>query len=430
MPGARSRRRPLALVAVLATATAGCAESPQPVVPFDPSVAEQALPAVAEALLDGEPERALAELDRAAAAGELPDGALYLRGVALVDAHRAAEARAAFESEITVHSGDAAAHTQLARLLLDEGRADEAAAHLQQVRELQPGFPPALLQSGRLALLKRDDEQAQRCFRDYLAQDPYGEAAAEAHAALGEIAKRRAPDAADEARAHAATAEQLRQVHGLLRGSSARLHKDPRDADAAHGVAMAWLGLYVTAGPDPRLLANAEQALSVVLAVRPEDPRSLMDLGFIRTEQRRFDEALELSRRALAIDAQYSPAHVTLGGLLLRSGRADEGLAEFERGLQTARGPEEELRARIELVRCLASRPAPADWRRALEEARPLLEQDRDGHLGVAAVMQEVQRRLDAAQAAAPGGGGPAQPAPDEPARPPERPASSGGPDG
>jgi tetratricopeptide (TPR) repeat protein len=383
---------------VLAAGLAGCTESARIVVPFDPSSAEARLPEVAAALSEGDPARALVELDRAATAGELPDGALYLRGLALMESGRASEARAAFEAELTAHPGDGHAHALLARLLIDAGQLDDAGAHLQQARELAPGFLPVLLQSGRLALLTGDDEQAQRSYRDFLAHEPYGEAAVEAHTALGEIAARRGPAAAAEARAHAEAAAHLRQVHDLLDGDVARLRKDPRDAEAAQGVAMGYLSLYVAVGADPRLLGQAEQALSAVLAVAPEDPHALSNLGFIRAEQRRYDEALELARRAVASDEGYSSAHVNLGGLLLRDGRADEALAAFERGLQTARGPDEELRARIELVRCLASRPTPADWQRALEEARPLIEQDQDGHLGVVAAMQDVQRRLDAAQ--------------------------------
>ncbi len=405
-----ARRAPSGTARVLAAAglivalvlASACSDAPRLVVPFDPAAAEAQLPTVMAALRDRDPGLALAELDRLGAAGGLPDGAETVRGLALLDAGRFDEARAALERELAAHPGDATAHTLLARMLIDEGRLDESAAHLDEARQLAPGLQPALLQSGRLALLRNDDERAQRFYRDALSRDPYGEPAVEAHTALGQIAARRGPEAAADAQAHAETAANLRRLHDYLTSYEARLRQDPADAEASYGVATAYLSLYVNMGGDPRLLQQAEKALAHVLGLTPDDARALYNLGFVRAEQGRLDEALELSRRAVASNDGYSPAHLNLGLLLTRLGRADDALAEFERALEVAQAPEDALRARFELVRCLAARSQPDDWSRALQAGASLLDQDPDGRLGIRPLIESLKRRLEAPSPPAP----------------------------
>ena len=63
--------------------------------------------------------------------------------------------------------------------------------------------------------------------------------------------------------------------------------------------------------------------------VAPESPRAWAGLSHAVRLAGRLDDALELSQRALEIDATYAPAHLTHAYNLLSAGRRDEALLEI-----------------------------------------------------------------------------------------------------
>ena len=128
-----------------------------------------------------------------------------------------------------------------------------------------------------------------------LANDPVGPQAAEAHHALAQIAVRRGDPIAAR---HESSSNYLEQVHQYLSLARATLVDDPGNVNERFRIASIFLDLFHACG-DGRLtvssvqkvqrilLDRAEEALLAVLDLAPEDPRSLFNMGFVRTMQNR-----------------------------------------------------------------------------------------------------------------------------------------------
>jgi len=395
------RRRPQPRVspwlpALLLALMTACGPAAPPQL-FDPQAAAERMPNVIDALQRGQPEVALQRLDELAAAGPLPDGADTWRAMALHDAGRIPQALSVAGRELARHPGNAHLLALRGQLLAEEGRLDEALRDLALARELAPGLPAVQLASGRLALLRDDDELAARAFRDYLLHDPYGPAAIEAHVALAQVLARRGPAEQGEATRHQQTAEHLRQLHSYLSSYRSRLADHPDDLAAAFGVATAYLNLYVNMGQDPRLLGQAESALQHLLTLAPEDVRGLYNLGFVRAQQRRFDEALQLSARAVALEPDHVEARLNLALLHARLGQRAEAIEHLEQLAQRATRETDRLRAHFELGQIHAAGAGPESAVRALQHYREALELGPpDDPLGLAERVQQLADRLQA----------------------------------
>jgi len=392
--GAISKRLPLAALLLTALLLPACGDDSGPVTPWEPSAVEAALPDVAAALTAHDAQRALTLLDGLAVRGLLPEGAGHLRAMALSDLGRVMEAEEAWERQLREHPGDGRGQALLAQLMLDSGRLDEAAPHLQRALEVAGRDPIVLFVAGRGALLADKDEEATRRFRDYLAADPYSRHAAEAHHALAQIGARAGPAAAPEAEQHEELASRLTRLHDFLSSYQARLADNPQDAEAAYGVATAYLNLYVSMGHDVRLRDTAEQALLHVLALKVDDARALYNLGFIRTEEQRLTEARELFEKSLAVNPDYSPARQNLGMLLLKLGRREEGRAHLQLIVATAEGREEIARARLQLAESFEHGTEPGDVERAVEQYQALIVLYPDDELGVRPSLDKLQAKL------------------------------------
>jgi tetratricopeptide (TPR) repeat protein len=392
-----ARALPRACLATALALAGACGGEEGPVTPWEPSAVEAALPDVSAAVAAGDSQRALQLLDARAVRGELPDGSLHLRAMVLADLGRLAEATSAWERQLREHPGDGRGHALLAQLLLDAGRLDEATPHLQRALALAGRDPVVLFVAGRAAFLRDDDEEATRRFRDYLVADPYSRQAAEAHTALAQIAARAGPQAQQEAGQHQAVAARLTQLHDFLSSYQRRLADDPRDAEAAYGVATAYLNLYVSMGRDSRLRDTAERALQHVLSLRLDDHRALYNLGFIRTEQQRWAEARELFERSLSVQPDYAPARQNLGMLLVKLGETEAGRAHFERIIASEAGKEDVARARLQLAELYEHGSDPGDAARAIEQYRALLELYPDDELGVRPSLEKLQQLQGAA---------------------------------
>ncbi len=378
----RCRARALALLLLLRPAA--CGDEAAPVVPFDPAVAEPRLVEVVGALRAGDGAGALAELDELAAAGPLPEGALHYRALALEAAGRGGEAEQAWREEVAVHPGNARAQAGLARRLMDGGRLDEAAEHLGLATRLAPADVVVRLLAGRLTLLRGEDESALRAFQDVLQADPWGDGAVEAHTGLAQIlARRGGPDVALAER-HAATARHLHELRAYLDSYQLRLRRDPQDAEAAYGVATAYLSLY-TDYSDVRLRDQAEAALNHVLSLEADDARALYNLGFVRAEQGRYDEALGISRRAVEADPALTAARINLALLCQKLGRTDEARGQLEHVASEAPLPADRARAHANLAHLLSEGDAGPELRAAaLSHAEAALALDPSDPFGMA----------------------------------------------
>jgi tetratricopeptide (TPR) repeat protein len=388
---------------LLALLLAACGETT--LQPFDAGAAEAALPAVAAALREGDGSTALAELERAAAAGPLPDGALLLRALALDMNGRAEEAQQALQQELEAHPGDGRARALLARHRLEAGELDEAAAELKLARQLAPDDLVVRLIGGRLALARHDDEAALRAFQDVLAEDAWGSAAVEAHSGLAQILARRGPAEAAVARAHEQAAAHLAQLRAALAEARARQRSDPRDVEASWALAATWLGLFRELN-DGRLRDEAEAELQRMLKLAPHDARALYSLGFLRGTQRRFDEALDLSRRAVAAAPDDVQARVNLSLLLAQTGHAAEAVPHMEVVAQQAPELIDRVRAHADIAHLLSDSTDSTQKALAASHARAALDLMPSDPFGVRKLLDKLE------------GSGQAPPAPSKPAGP------------
>jgi tetratricopeptide (TPR) repeat protein len=383
-PRVSGRAAPLAarVVCLLAALLPACGESAPPP-PWEPSAVEAALPDVADALEAGSSQQALDLLNARAVGKPLPDGAEHLRALALSDLGRTREAEDAWKRQLQAHPGDGRGHALLGMLLLDGGKAEEAAPHLALAQALASRDPVVQFVSGHVALLQHDDETASRSFRDSLTGDPFGRLAADAHRALAQIGARAGPAGKADADQHEQTATRLTQLRGRLAAGERQLVQHPADAEAAYSVATAWLDLYVSMGRDSRLRATAERALAAVLALKADDARALYNLGFLRVEEGRSSEAQDLFRKSLAVAPDFAAPRQSLGMLLATLGRGEEARAEFQRIIDGKAGPDDIARARLQLAEQYEHGTDPGDRDRAIEQYRALLELYPDDRLGV-----------------------------------------------
>ena len=77
--------------------------------------------------------------------------------------------------------------------------------------------------------------------------------------------------------------------------------------------------------------ADAESAFSRVLAIDPADLGARVNLGQLYLQQRKYDEAADLFRAAVASEPYNATAAYNLGVALTRGGRADDGAAAMAR---------------------------------------------------------------------------------------------------
>ncbi len=189
--------RDLGLVEEAAVALAAADSTPVPV--DDPYTAAIASPRSGgraalrrgQALLDADPEAALAEF-RAAAADDARDvEALRNIAIALTRLGRPAEAAAAYRDLVAADPQDAAAWMGLGTLLLSRGEIEEAVPALEEALSLAPDFLQAKYALGTARLRQSRPREAVALFDAVVAVDPDYEAVrvqrALAMLALGQV---------------------------------------------------------------------------------------------------------------------------------------------------------------------------------------------------------------------------------------------------
>src|SRR5207249_989838 len=82
----------------------------------------------------------------------------------------------------------------------------------------------------------------------------------------------------------------------------------------------------MTQAADSAALVSAEKAVRL----RPDDPRTLAVLGFVRLTRYETGKAAEIFRRAIALDDSSGLPHLGLGLALIRQNKLREGRRELE----------------------------------------------------------------------------------------------------
>ena len=207
----------------------------------------------------------------------------------------------------------------LGKLSETEGGAQEAINYYDAARQLRPDYLPVFVSLGNIYLQLNRLDEAEANFKRAL---EINENIAAAQYGLGQVALSR--------RSYADAARYLEKALSLSPESN-RLH---------YALAMAYRGL----GKMDQ--AQSHLALSGTVGVRVSDPLvdGLQDLvkgarlhlirGRTALEARRFSEAADLFRKALAAQPDSLPAHINLGAALTQTGDLPGAVKEFEETLR------------------------------------------------------------------------------------------------
>jgi Tfp pilus assembly protein PilF len=210
-----------------------------------------------------------------------------------------------FEHAIRVTSDNWVAHSNLATVLMEEGRLAEAAAHLERALHIMPGYAAGhtklgivFERQGKLAEAAAQHERAVRLNPDV----------AEAHSNLGAVFFKQ----------------------GKLAQAATRLERalqiNPELAEAHTNLG----AVFVKQGQLARAAAQFEHALRI----EPDHAPAHSNLGVVFLNQGRLAQAAAQLERALQIQPDLANAHTNLGIVLTRRGRLAEAATHFERALQ------------------------------------------------------------------------------------------------
>lgn len=231
---------------------------------------------------------------------EHPD-ALHLIGLIMQARENLTTAEANIRHAIELRPGEAVFHYNLANVLRDAGRPDEAIDEYRAALAQQPGDPDTLLNLG--ATLHSCDRlpEAAAVIRDLLKQDPQHLGAL---LNLGQILR------------------SLGDVAGAAQAYTQVLTLDPQQAEAHVNLG----ALRQDAGAVEAALRHYEAAV----AADPESAPAWNNFGTWYQERGDHTTARDCYRRALACDPQDAAAHNNLGTLLVDDDRLPEAVACYQ----------------------------------------------------------------------------------------------------
>ncbi len=205
-------------------------------------------------------------------------------GAVLADRGQLAAAAAHFGRALEINPKHAEAHYNLGRALLAGGQPDAAITEYQKVLEIIPNFAEVRNNLGIVLAARGRIDEAIVEYQKVLELRPD---LVETHNNLGTALARRGRVA--EAIAEYRAAIKIRPDDGRALGSLAWIratHPDPKFRDGAEAVTLAESGVKLS----------------------PNDPAKLDALGAAYAEAKRFSEAVQMARKALALAKQMNQA--------------------------------------------------------------------------------------------------------------------------
>lgn len=225
-------------------------------------------------------------------------------GNAYLRAGRNDEAGPHFEAALRMQPGDADGRANLGNVALRADRVDDARRYFEAALTLDPDHSVSLTNLGRILIDEDRHEEAIGLLEHALRVDPVN---GEGHANLGLALM--GLGRLDEAEPH------MREAVRIL-----------PDEGSWNNLAILELEL----GRVDQAAADFERAI----AVAPDFQEAHYNLGLALRRLERDADAEAAFRRALAIDEGYVRAHGSLAGVLLETGRRDEGLRRAEMAVE------------------------------------------------------------------------------------------------
>jgi tetratricopeptide (TPR) repeat protein len=211
-----------------------------------------------------------------------------------------------FEHALSVTTDNDLAHYMIGHSQLEQGRTEEAMAHLTETLRINPGFGRAHNQLGIALGQQGRMEEALAHFREALRIEPMS-AETMTNLGLALVKLRRFPEAL-----------------GYFEKS---VREDPDSADAQNNLGTALAG----AGRPKEAVEHFLQALKIA----PDSPQTLNNLGRAYIEMGRPTDAIACFRKAVALRPDYAEAHHNLGAALAETGLTDEAIRHFRKALES-----------------------------------------------------------------------------------------------
>lgn len=197
----------------------------------------------------------------------------------------------------------------LGGLYQSRGMLAEAIAANERALRLDPGLTALWLQQGTLALQYGQFQSAVQCYRQVVAQTPEN---AEAHNLLGGALLRQAKYTEAEAAIRAA------------------LQIDPDYVEAHANLGNLFLST--------EQFDKAAVCFRLALQINPDFVGALINLGHLAHQQKRYSEAIPYYEKALQISPDFADGYLVLGNIHLELGDAKTAVEWLEEGVRRVPG--------------------------------------------------------------------------------------------
>ena len=331
----------------------------------------------------GDTDAAARTLDHALALDPRLSGAWYEKGLMAIDSGTLPEATNLFQKAVDCDSGNAAAHLELASLLLRRGDWTRAQSELQAVLRRDPSSAGAHVGLGMVLKQQGNSKAAAEEFRKAL---ELRSTFAEAEESLGETlvqlgewseastALKKALDGnlEDKSMATYALASALKHLGDSSEADATyakarelmrqRVIEDRAKGSNDHGLQLWYSGD----------LAGAEAALRSAITEDPNYAEAHNNLGGVLWQQQKTADAQHEFAEAVRLDPAFAKAHNNLGNALLGTGDIDGAIRELRAAVAGQPGF---ASAHLNLAIALMKK---GDNRQAEEEIRRTLDLDPD----------------------------------------------------
>jgi tetratricopeptide (TPR) repeat protein/serine/threonine protein kinase len=147
----------------------------------------------------------------------------------------------------------------------------------------------------------------------------------------------------------------------------------------------------------PPDLPEALAYYRAALALRPDSPGVVLNLGTALADAGRHDEAIAAYRRAIALKPDYAKAHNNLGKELMQQGKPEEGIAAYREAIRVQ---PDHVTAHVNLSRALFERGDLEEAVRVVREALRLRPNDPGALHNLGTILQYAGGDLDEAEQA------------------------------
>jgi tetratricopeptide (TPR) repeat protein len=141
---------------------------------------------------------------------------------------------------------------------------------------------------------------------------------------------------------------------------------DPNFALAYAGMAHVWGGMHEFRSPNPDYIEKGQMAVETAERLAPDLPEVISARARIHFAQQQYNEAIQLAKRAVALQADCEGAHDVLGRAYFSAGRHEEAARLAESALEIVSNDYNALIPLINSLECLG-RMADAERLRTRE---------------------------------------------------------------